>query len=93
MLQAELARISAIKVHGDLAKEIARLHGFGADALFSTGADQRLEDATQVIAYLDQSGLNLPEPGYYFGHIYFWSVHFQAGRPRILSSGCHRGAE
>ena len=64
-LQAELARISAIKVHGDLAKEIARLHGFGADALFSMGADQRLEDATQVIAYLDQSGLNLPEPGYY----------------------------
>ena len=29
------------------------------------GADQKLEDATQVIAYLDQSGLNLPEPGYY----------------------------
>ncbi|HXZ78751.1 MAG TPA: M13 family metallopeptidase, partial [Terriglobales bacterium] len=64
-LQAELARIDAINNTTDLAKEVARLHGFGADALFSMGANQGLEDARQVIAYLDQSGLNLPEPGYY----------------------------
>jgi predicted metalloendopeptidase len=64
-LQTELSRIDAIKNLNVLAHEVARLHGFGADALFSLYADQRLEDATQVIAYLDQSGLNLPEPGYY----------------------------
>ena len=64
-LQAELARISAINNPSELANEVARLHGFGSDALFSMSADQKLEDATQVIAYLDQSGLNLPEPGYY----------------------------
>jgi predicted metalloendopeptidase len=64
-LEAELARIDAIKNPTELANEIARLHGFGASALFSMGADQKLEDATQVIAYLDQSELNLPEPGYY----------------------------
>jgi len=64
-LLPELARIDAISNSVDLAKEVARLHGFGADALFSMSANQKLEDATQVIAYLDQSGLNLPEPGYY----------------------------
>lgn len=64
-LQAELARIDAIKQPAELAKEIARLHELGASALFSMSADQKLEDATQVIAYLDQSDLNLPEPGYY----------------------------
>jgi putative endopeptidase len=37
----------------------------GTDALFGTSADQRLSDATQVILYLDQSGLNLPEISYY----------------------------
>lgn len=64
-LQTELGRIDGIKTPADFAREVARLHGFGADALFNMGADQRLEDAMQVIAYLDQSGLNLPEPGYY----------------------------
>jgi putative endopeptidase len=64
-LQAELARIDAVKGPAQLASEIARLDGFGASALFSMNADQKLEDATQVIAYLDQSDLNLPEPGYY----------------------------
>jgi endothelin-converting enzyme/putative endopeptidase len=64
-LQPELARIEAIKTPAELAAGVARLHGSGSDALFSMGADQRLEDATQVIAYLDQSQLNLPEPGFY----------------------------
>lgn len=64
-LQAELVRIDAVKTPAELASEIAQLHRYGASALFSIGADQKLEDATQVIAYLDQSDLNLPEPGYY----------------------------
>jgi putative endopeptidase len=64
-LRAELARIDAVKSPGDLADEIARLHRMGSDTLLSVSPDQRLEHASQVIAYLDQSGLNLPEVGYY----------------------------
>lgn len=64
-LRAELEKIAAIHSPDDLAKELARLHALGSDALFSFSPDQKLEDSTQVIAYLDQSGLNLPEPGYY----------------------------
>ncbi len=64
-MQAEFARIDAIKNSADLATELAHLHALGSDALFSTYADTKLEDASQVIAYFDQSGLNLPEPGYY----------------------------
>ena len=64
-LQPELERIDAMKTPQDFARELARIQSFGADALFAMGADQKLEDATRVIAYLDQSGLNLPEPGYY----------------------------
>jgi len=64
-LRPELDKITSIQNSGDLANELARLHGFGADALFGVYADQKLEDSSQVIAYLDQSGLNLPEPGYY----------------------------
>jgi putative endopeptidase len=60
LLRPELARIDAIANRRQLSVEIARLHSFGTDPLFSMYADQMLEDATQVIAYLDQSGLNLP---------------------------------
>ncbi len=64
-LRPQLERIAAIKDRDDLANEIARLHELGSDALFSPGADTRLTDATQVILYIDQSQLNLPDPGYY----------------------------
>lgn len=64
-LRPELERINAVKNGDDVAKEVAHLHLLGSDALFMFSPDQKLGDATQVIAYLDQSGLNLPEPGYY----------------------------
>jgi putative endopeptidase len=64
-LRAELDHIDGIKSADDLAEEVARLHMFGADAIFSSYADQKLHDASQVIAYLDQSGLNLPSADYY----------------------------
>ncbi len=64
-LEGDLARIDAMKNPEQLANEVARLHKIGASALFSMGADQKLEDATKVIAYLDQSGLNLPAPEHY----------------------------
>lgn len=66
-LRPELDRIASMQNRDQLAAELARLHELGSDALFSMGADQKLEDASQVIAYVDQSQLNLPEPGYYSG--------------------------
>lgn len=64
-IRPELERIGMIRDRNDLAIEVAHLHELGSDALFSFAPDQRLGDATQVIAYIDQSQLNLPEPGYY----------------------------
>jgi len=64
-LRAELDHVDRIKNAGDLAEEVARLHMLGADAIFNIYADQKLHDASQVIAYLDQSGLNLPSSEYY----------------------------
>ena len=64
-LQLELDKIDAMKDANDLAIELGRLHEMGTDAIFGASADQRLNDATQVILYLDQSGLNLPEISYY----------------------------
>jgi putative endopeptidase len=66
-LQSELARIDRIRSVVGLAHELARLHDLGSDALFALYASQRLEDATQVIAYVDQSGLSLPDPEEYSG--------------------------
>jgi putative endopeptidase len=64
-LHAELESIDAIKSPDDLAAVVAHLHSLGSDALFAAYSDQTLGDATKVIANLDQSQLNLPEPSYY----------------------------
>ena len=64
-LRPELNRIAALESRDDLAREVAHLHQLGSDAGFAMGADQRLGDASETVAYLDQSQLNLPEPGYY----------------------------
>lgn len=64
-LRAELERIEAIKNSDDLADAVAHLHTLGSDALFATYSDQKLGDETKVIANLDQSQLNLPDPSYY----------------------------
>jgi putative endopeptidase len=65
-LRKEMESIDSIKNSDDLAEAIARLHMLGSDALFATYSDQKLGDATKVIANLDQSQLNLPDPSYYF---------------------------
>jgi putative endopeptidase len=64
-LRPELEKIAAIRSRDDLAREVARLHQLGADALFAVEPDTRLTDASQVILYIDQSQLSLPEPTYY----------------------------
>jgi putative endopeptidase len=67
-LHAELERIEAIKNSDDLAEAVAHLHTLGSDALFAAYSDQKLGDATKVIANLDQSQLNLPNPSYYLAN-------------------------
>jgi putative endopeptidase len=64
-LRPELDRIDSLKNSADLAEEIARLHTLGSDALFSAYSDQRFGNSAEVIASIDQSDLNLPDPGYY----------------------------
>ena len=64
-LKAELARIAGIQDRDGLAKEVARLHPWGVDALFSFYSTQDYKDSEQVIAEIDQGGLGLPDREYY----------------------------
>ncbi len=64
-LKPELDRIAAVKDKGALLEEIGRLHMLGANALFNFYSNSDLHNADQVIAYVDQGGLSLPDRDYY----------------------------
>jgi putative endopeptidase len=64
-LKVELDRIAAVKDKAALIDEIGRLHMVGANALFNFYANSDLHNADQVIAYLGQGGLSLPDRDYY----------------------------
>jgi endothelin-converting enzyme/putative endopeptidase len=64
-LQPELDRISAAKDKGALIDEIAHAHLIGPNALFNFYSNSDLHNADQVIAYIDQGGLSLPDRDYY----------------------------
>ena len=75
-IKPELDRIDAIKDKSQLADELAHLHqitislasqndsGFKT-ALFGFASGQDLDDASKVVAQLDQGGLGLPDRDYY----------------------------
>ena len=65
-IQPELERIAAISSQGSLQAEIARLQGFGVDALFEFSSEPDFKDSSQVIGVAFQGGLGLPERDYYF---------------------------
>ncbi|MGH9630314.1 MAG: M13 family peptidase, partial [Bryobacteraceae bacterium] len=65
-LKPELERISAIKDKQGLVDAIVRLHRLGVNAGFDFSSGQDFEDATKVIAHVDQGGLGLPDRDYYF---------------------------
>ena len=76
-IQPELDRINAMQSKAEIAGELARLHQItfslaGASdsgyrvALFGFSSSQDLDDATKVVAALDQGGLGLPDRDYYF---------------------------
>ncbi len=64
-LRAQWARIEAVRDPATLAAELARLHRGGVSALFDFGANQDFKDATQVIGFVAQGGLTLPDRDYY----------------------------
>ncbi len=64
-LKPELDSIAAIKDKSDLPAAIARLHGLGANVLFSFSATQDYTDAAMDIAQADQGGFALPDRDYY----------------------------
>ncbi len=64
-LKLELDRIAAAKSKEDLIKAIARVHLIGPSPLFSFYSSSDLHSANDVIAYIDQGGLSLPDRDYY----------------------------
>ncbi|HLZ52385.1 MAG TPA: M13 family metallopeptidase [Candidatus Acidoferrum sp.] len=64
-IDAELARIAAMKSGADLQTEAAKLQEEGVGVLFRFGANQDAKDSTQVVGSAFQGGLGLPEREYY----------------------------
>ncbi len=64
-IEPELKRIAAIKDKGALIEEIGHLHLVGGTSLFSFYSSSDLHNADQVIAYINQGGLSLPDRDYY----------------------------
>jgi putative endopeptidase len=61
-LQAELDRINAIEDREGAVAELAHLHELGVrGTVFSFTSSPDMHDANNVIAYIDQSGLGLPD--------------------------------
>ena len=64
-LRPELDRIAAVKDKAALIDAIARVHLIGPNPLFNFYSNSDLHNADQVIAYIDQGGLTLPDRDYY----------------------------
>jgi predicted metalloendopeptidase len=64
-IDAELAKIAAMKNGADLQSEAAKLQEEGVGVLFRFGANQDAKDSTQVVGSAFQGGLGLPEREYY----------------------------
>ena len=64
-LKPELDKIAAVKDKATLIDVIAHGHMIGAGALFNFYSNSDLHNADQVIAYIDQGGLTLPDRDYY----------------------------
>ena len=64
-LKPELARVDAVKDKAALIDAIAHVHLIGPNPLFNFYSAPDLHNADQVIAYIDQGGLSLPDRNYY----------------------------
>ncbi len=64
-LQPELNRIANAKDKPSLIEAVARVHLLGPSPLFNFYSSSDLHSANDVIAYIDQGGLSLPDRDYY----------------------------
>src|ERR1700724_1078351 len=64
-LKPELDRVAAVKDKAGLIDELAHLYLMGSPSLFSFYSSPDLHNSDQVIAYIDQGGLSLPDRDYY----------------------------
>jgi endothelin-converting enzyme/putative endopeptidase len=64
-LTPELEKIAGVKDKSALIDVIAHDHMIGTGALFNFYSNSDLHNADQVIAYIDQGGLTLPDRDYY----------------------------
>src|SRR5208283_180817 len=64
-VKQELERVAAVKDKQQLIDELAHLHMVGGSSLFNFYSNSDLHNADQVIAYIDQGGLSLPDRDYY----------------------------
>ena len=64
-LKPELERIAAVKDKEALIDAIARVHMIGPNPLFNFYSSPDLHNADQVIAFIDQGGLTLPDRDFY----------------------------
>ncbi len=64
-IKPELDRIAAVSDKRALIDEIAHVHLIGPSPLFNFYSQSDLHNADQVIAYIDQGGLTLPDRDYY----------------------------
>jgi len=64
-LKPELERIAVAKDKKELIDVLAHVHATGGNALFRFYSSPDLHNADQVIAYVDQGGLTLPDRDYY----------------------------
>jgi predicted metalloendopeptidase len=64
-LKPELSRIAQAKDKKELIDTLAHVHATGGNALFRFYSSPDLHNADQVIAYIDQGGLTLPDRDYY----------------------------
>ncbi len=64
-LEQELAAVEELESAEDLGPLLAALHSSGVNAFFTFGSQQDFDDASRMIADLDQAGLGLPDRDYY----------------------------
>ncbi|MCU1302174.1 MAG: Endothelin-converting enzyme 1 [Candidatus Sulfotelmatobacter sp.] len=64
-VKPELDRVAAVQDKGALIEELGHLDLVGAGSLFNFYSSSDLHNADQVIAYIDQGGLSLPDRDYY----------------------------
>lgn len=64
-LEAELAKIDAIKTSADLVAEIAHLHKTGSGSFFAAFVNQDAKKSDELIVQIYQAGLGLPDRDYY----------------------------